>query len=122
MAFHKSGEKKIEKNEKRRLGRTTKIYISLDASNLTWTAPGNEHTQEPIRPILDTEQLEEDHESDTHSGDDTPDVDASDLTWIAPGPGSDNATGRRAVTRAKGRQTGIIHTALLFSYLDNPDN
>jgi hypothetical protein len=37
-------------------------------------------------------------------------------------PGSDNATGRRAVTRARGRQTGIIHTALLFSYLDNPDN
>ena len=31
MAFYKSGEKKVEKNEKRKLGRITKIYISSDA-------------------------------------------------------------------------------------------
>ena len=31
MAFYKSGEKKVEKNEKRKLGRITKIYISSDS-------------------------------------------------------------------------------------------
>ena len=74
------------------------------------------------KPYPDTEQLEEAHESDTDIDDDAPDIDASDITWTAPRPGSNDAKGRRAVTRARGRQTGIIHTALLFSYLDNPDN
>ena len=31
VAFFKSGEKKVEKNEKRKLGRVTKIYISSDS-------------------------------------------------------------------------------------------
>ena len=31
VAFFKSGEKKVEKNEKRILGRVTKIYISSDS-------------------------------------------------------------------------------------------
>ena len=65
------------------------------------------------------EQQEGVYEHDTDSDDDTPDVDGSDLTWVAPGPGGDTNVKSRAVTRARGRQDGIIHTALLFSYLDN---
>ena len=31
VAFYKSGERKVEKNEKRKLGRITQIYISSDS-------------------------------------------------------------------------------------------
>ena len=111
-----------------RLGRTTKIYISLDASNHTWTNPGNKQTQELIIPTLDTAQLQV-YGPNTNSGDDTSDEKTRPTlaTEQQEGDhesdsGSDNDTGRRTVTRARGRQNGIIHTALLFSYLDNPGN
>ena len=68
MIFHKSGEK----NGKRKF------------------APGNEQTQEPIRPTLDTEQQKGDNEHDADSGDDPP-----DLAGAAPGPGGDTNTGSR---------------------------
>ena len=96
---------------------------TLDTEQLQVYGPntnsGDDTTDEKTRPTLDTEQQKGDHEHDTDSGDDTPDVDDSDLTWVAPGPGGDTNTESRAITRARCRQDGIIHTALLFSYLDN---
>ena len=88
----------------------------MDNPDFTRVAPGT--AQELMIPAA-TEQPESVHKYDTDSGDDTPDVDGSDLTWVAPGPGGDTNAKSRAVTRARGRQDGIIHTALLFSYLDN---
>ena len=62
-------------------------------------APGNEQTQEPIRPNLNTEQQKGDNEHDADSGDDPP-----DLAWAAPGPGGDTNTESRAITRARDNQ------------------
>ena len=53
-------------------------------------APGNEQTQEPIRPTLNTEQQKGDNEHDADSGDDP-----LDLAGAAPGPGGDTNTGSR---------------------------
>ena len=66
-----------------------------------------------------SEQQEDVHSPDTDSDDDTPDVDRSDSTWAAPKHIGNETTNDRPMTRARGRQDGIIHTALLFSYLDN---
>ena len=66
-----------------------------------------------------SEQQEDVHSPDTDSDDDTPDVDRSDSTWAAPKHIGTKTTNDRPMTRARGRRDGIIHTALLFSYLDN---
>ena len=66
----------------------------------------------------DTEQPLDDQDSDSDIGDDTPDIDMTDVTWMAPGPTHANNARTNVVTRARGRQNGIIHTALLFKYLD----
>ena len=66
-----------------------------------------------------SKQQEGVYNHDTDSDDDTPDVDRSDSTWAAPRQNGVANANSRAITRARGRQDGIIHTALLFSYLDN---
>ena len=66
-----------------------------------------------------SEQQEGVYDHDTDSKDDTPDVDGSGLTWAAPRPNGVTHANIRAITRARCRQDGIVHTALLFSYLDN---
>ena len=220
VAFFKSGEKKVEKNKKRKLGRVTKIYISSESQirkvdilyhnanqlkliDNKLIGPGQSTTRlmdqliclddrsdmADVRDLLEharrtaslagvppllqhpanntqqqdaaTEQQEDVHEHntdngndaqdmdgphltratpaasqelmiptaserqegvyshDTNSDDDTSDVDGSDLTWAAPLHNGVANANSRAITRARGRQDGIIHTALLFSYLHN---
>ena len=89
----------------------------VDNTDFARVAPGT--AQELIIPAA-TEQAKSVHEYDTDSSDDTPDMDESDLTYIAPGQSGNARANTRAITRTGGRQDGIIHTALLFSYLENP--
>ena len=88
-----------------------------DVDNTDFARVAPDTAQELMIPAA-TEQSRSVHEYDTDSSDDTPDMDESDLTWVYPGQGGDAKAKTRAVTRARGRQDGIIHTALLFSYLD----
>ena len=204
VAFFKSGVTRIEKNEKRKLGRVTRIYVSSDSqirkvdilyhnpnqlklvdnkltgpaynttrlmdqliclddrkdmadvrdlleharktASLAGVHPPSlvndtqtqntglsqlEYDPSPVEDIIErrddditeeltaSEQWTDVHSPDTNSDDDTPDVDRSDSTWTAPRHIGNNTTNDRPMTRTRGRRDGIIHTALLFSYLDN---
>ena len=91
-----------------------------------------EHDGHPsaVPPLANNQQpfpalARDDHTQDTIQNTtplltpDTPDIDTSDVTWTAPGTTNANNARRLVVTRARGRQNGIIHTALLFDYLNN---
>jgi hypothetical protein len=206
VAFFKSGVTRVEKNEKRKLGRVTRIYVSSDSqirkvdilyhnpkqlnlvdNKLTGPAYNTtrlmdqliclddrkdmadvrdllEHARktaslagahppppslindiqtqnmgpsqlgDDASPIEDTidgqdddmteeltapEQWIDVHSPDTNSEDDTPDLDRSDTTWSAPRHIGHDTMNDRPITRTRGRQDGIIHTALLFKYLDS---
>ena len=63
----------------------------------------------------DEEQPQDDSESESDSDDDkTPDTNTADSTWMAPKTNQAHNTRSNIVTRARGRQNGIIHTTLLF--------
>ena len=78
-------------------------------------SPDDELTYEPtmLRQRIDDSNHSE------HSGDDTPDLDNSDTTWSAPRYISHDIEVDRPITRTRGKRDGIIHTAMLFKYLDN---
>jgi hypothetical protein len=78
-------------------------------------SPDDELTYEPtmLRQRIDDSNHSE------HSGDDTPDLDNSDTTWSAPRYVSHDIEVDRPITRTRGKRDGIIHTAMLFKYLDN---
>jgi hypothetical protein len=88
----------------------------MDGPHLSGATPAA--AQELMIPTA-PEQQEGVYDHDTDFDDNTPDVDGSDVTWATPRPNGVTHANSRAITRAGGRQDGIIHTALLFSYLDN---